>query len=113
MNPDDNCHLEALVLRTFSPRFTHIARISEFSNSLILPEAARSMIESEALALNNASAQKLALKKNCGDFVVRAVGKKWQTIEFPAEFMSLPVRQEDCLEFRRFGASQPFSISAI
>ena len=48
MNPDDNCHLEALVLRTFSPRLTHAARTSEFSNSLILPEAARTMIESEA-----------------------------------------------------------------
>ena len=99
MIPEDSCHLEALVLRTFSPRFMHSGRTAEFSNALILPEAARVMIESEALALNNASAQKFALKKSCVDFVVRAVGKKLQTIDFLAEFMSLPSGQEDCLDF--------------
>ena len=105
MTAGDNCNLEALVLRTFSPRFIHSIRTEEFANSQIVPEAARSLIESEeARALNNASAQTLALKKNCVEFVVRAVGRKWQMIEFPAEFMSLPVArahvgQEDCLEF--------------
>ena len=64
-----------------------------------MPEATRSLIESEALALSNASAQKLAPKKSCVEFVVRAVGKRWRMIEFPTEFMSLPVGQEDCLEF--------------
>ena len=59
MTAGDNCNLEALALRTFSPRFMHSIRTEEYANSLILPEAARSLIESEARALNNASAQKL------------------------------------------------------
>ena len=99
MDAGNTCRLEALVLRTFSPRFLHSSRTGEFANSLIMPEATRSLIESEALALSNASAQKLAPKKSCVDFVVRAVGKRWRMIEFPTEFMSLPVGQEDCLEF--------------
>ena len=56
MNAEDNCNLDALILRTFAPRFMHLPRTGEFSNSLILSQAARSMIEAEALALNNASA---------------------------------------------------------
>ena len=99
MDAGDTCRLEALVLRTFSPRFLHSSRTGEFANSLIMPEATRSLIESEALALSNASAQKLAPKKSCVDFVVRAVGKRWRMIEFPTELKSLPVGQEDCLEF--------------
>ena len=100
MDAGDSCCLEALVLHTFSPRFMHSVRTGEFANSLIMPEATRSLIESEALALSNASAQKLALKKNCVDFVVRAVGKRWRMIEFPTEFMSLPVGQELMSETR-------------
>ena len=99
MDAGDNCRLEALVLRTFSPRFLHASRTAEFANALIMPEATRSLIEAEARALNNASAQKLALKKSCVEFVVRAIGKRWRMIEFPAEFMSLPIGQEDSLEF--------------
>ena len=99
MDAGDNCSLEALILRTFSPRFMHSVRTGEFAISPIVPEATTRTIESEALALSNASAQKLALKKNCVDFVVRAVGKRWRMIEFATEFMSLPVGQEDCLEF--------------
>ena len=109
MNAGDNCNPEALILRTFSPRFMHLPRTAEFSHSLTLPEAARSMIETEALALNNAS----AMKKKCVDFVVRAVGRKWQMIEFPAEFMSLPVGQEVCLESQKKKAFSTLHISIL
>ena len=44
MDAGDNCSLEALVLRTFSPRFMHRIRTGEFANSLIMPEATRSLI---------------------------------------------------------------------
>jgi hypothetical protein len=71
MDAGDSCRLEALVLRTFSPRFLHSSRTGEFANSLIMPEATKSLIESDALALSNASAQKLVPKKNCVDFLVR------------------------------------------
>ena len=94
MISEDSCNLEELVLRTCT--FLLGSCTVGVLQSSQMPLYCRRqqgplMIESEALALdlNNASAQTLALKKSCVDFVVRAVGKKWQTIDFPAEFMSL------------------------